>query len=698
MTSKIFTGGAIIPYGPLLPLPTTTPDGSLFYKTVDSVEGSAGLYFFGLLPDTNAGFGEQPGLGWVRSISTQIGADTLGGLPASAYQQVNAELSALINQGTTGFYVKTGVGTSASRTLVAGSSRLSITNPSGVGGNPILDVSEANLSLANIGGTLPVSKGGTGATSAAAGAIVYSTASTYGLSGVGAVGQVLLSGGTGAPTWASQSTLTVGSATSATTATNATNATKLATARTISITGDGTWSTTFDGSVNVSSAFTLAQVATAGTFGSASLIPVITVDNKGRVTGVSTSSVTASTANSLSTARNISATGDASWSVSFNGSQNASSDLILTTVNANAGTFGSSTLIPQFTVDAKGRVTSVTQVPITTAAIADTANQLTNTRTISATGDAAWSVSFNGSANVSGTLTLTSVNSNVGSFGSASAIPVITVDAKGRITAVSTQTSIAANTANTATTATNATNATNVAITTSTASSAFKIPFANTTESTTGNYGLLQDSTATFTYNPSTNTLTVGTVSGALDGSAAQTSQSVTFNNTGTGAASGTTFNGSTARTISYNTIGAPSTSGTNATGTWNIDISGSAVSAANKAAKTSNTDIANTAFVDSLRSLLSSNSTTTLNITDRGCLKIITAATTLPANIFSTNDVISIYNNTDSSLSLVAGSGLTVRLAGTTTTGNRTILPRGICTVVYISATEAVCSGAGLI
>ena len=446
-------------------------------------------------------------------------------------------------------------------------------------GNPILDVVESNLTLSGIGGTLPVNKGGTGATSTAAGAIVYSTASTYGLSGVGAVGQVLLSGGTGAPTWASQSTLTVGSATSATTATNATNATKLATTRTISITGDGTWSTTFDGSVNVSSAFTLAQVATAGTFGSASLIPVITVDNKGRVTGVSTSSVTASTANSLSTARNISATGDASWSVSFNGSQNASSDLILTTVNANAGTFGSSTLIPQFTVDAKGRVTSVTQVPITTAAIADTANQLTNTRTISATGDAAWSVSFNGSANVSGTLTLTSVNSNVGSFGSASAIPVITVDAKGRITAVSTQTSIAANTANTATTATTATNATNVAITTSTASSEFKIPFANTTASTTGNYGLLQDSTAAFTYNPSTNTLTVGTVSGTLDGSAAQTSQSVTFNNAGTGAASGTTFNGSTARTISYNTIGAPSTTGTNATGTWNISVTGNSVS-----------------------------------------------------------------------------------------------------------------------
>lgn len=53
-----------------------------------------------------------------------------------------------------------------------------------------------------------------------------------------------------------------------------------------------------------------------------------------------------------------------------------------------------------------------------------------------------------------------------------------------------------------------------VNVTTSTAASAFKVPFANTTASTTGYYQLLQDSTATFTYNPSSDTLTVGTVAG----------------------------------------------------------------------------------------------------------------------------------------------------------------------------------------
>jgi hypothetical protein len=66
-------------------------------------------------------------------------------------------------------------------------------------------------------------------------------------------------------------------------------------------------------------------------------------------------------------------------------------------------------------------------------------------------------------------------------------------------------------------------------------------------------------------------------IAGGGGGGGGTTTYAVTFNNSGTGAASGTTFNGSVARTISYNTLGAPSITGTNATGTWNIDILGSA-------------------------------------------------------------------------------------------------------------------------
>ncbi len=57
----------------------------------------------------------------------------------------------------------------------------------------------------------------------------------------------------------------------------------------------------------------------------------------------------------------------------------------------------------------------------------------------------------------------------------------------------------------------------------------------------------------------------------------ANTPGSLTFNNGGAGASSGTVFNGSTSDTISYNTIGAPSVTGTNASGTWPISISGTA-------------------------------------------------------------------------------------------------------------------------
>jgi hypothetical protein len=57
---------------------------------------------------------------------------------------------------------------------------------------------------------------------------------------------------------------------------------------------------------------------------------------------------------------------------------------------------------------------------------------------------------------------------------------------------------------------------TTATVTHSSTNSAFKVPFANTTGvSATGNYGLLQDTENTFTYNPSTNTLIAGTFSGS---------------------------------------------------------------------------------------------------------------------------------------------------------------------------------------
>jgi len=59
---------------------------------------------------------------------------------------------------------------------------------------------------------------------------------------------------------------------------------------------------------------------------------------------------------------------------------------------------------------------------------------------------------------------------------------------------------------------------------------------------------------------------------------------SVTFNNGGSGAASGSSFNGGGALTVSYNTVGAPSTTGTNASGTWAINITGNAATISSQA------------------------------------------------------------------------------------------------------------------
>ena len=85
-------------------------------------------------------------------------------------------------------------------------------------------------------------------------------------------------------------------------------------------------------------------------------------------------------------------------------------------------------------------LTSVTSTGFTGALTgnADTATTLATSRTIALTGDATASGSFNGSANYSRALTLATVNTNVGQFGSTTAIPVVTVNAKGLVTAIST--------------------------------------------------------------------------------------------------------------------------------------------------------------------------------------------------------------------------------------------------------------------
>lgn len=120
---------------------------------------------------------------------------------------------------------------------------------------------------------------------------------------------------------------------------------------------------------------------------------------------------------------------------------------------------------------------------------------------------------------------------------------------------------------------------------------AFSAPAFTLTNATSGSQSIASPTGAlgTRTYTVplpatgSTDTFCMASGAGGGDCSAGAIGAALTMNNSGSGAASGTTFDGSTARTISYNTIGASplagSTSlvtvGTIATGTWQGTIIG---------------------------------------------------------------------------------------------------------------------------
>jgi len=240
----------------------------------------------------------------------------------------------------------------------------------------------------------------------------------------------------------------------------------------VSLSGDGTLGALSGSNLPL----TLATVnATTGTFGNTTTIPVVTVNAKGLVTAVTTAAVSGTSV--TGTGLWYSATGSLNAAaVGVNGDatigalSGSSLPLTLATVNGNVGTFGSATLIPSFTVNAKGLITAVTTNTVA-AALGSATGVLTpakggtglttltahgvvigegtsnvagvvlgNTQILvgqTAADPAAETVSGDATLGATGALTLATVNATTGSFGTSSTIPVFSVNGKGLITAAS---------------------------------------------------------------------------------------------------------------------------------------------------------------------------------------------------------------------------------------------------------------------
>lgn len=161
----------------------------------------------------------------------------------------------------------------------------------------------------------------------------------------------------------------------------------------------------------------LAQVVSAGNVLADGQIGLAELGLE-NVSNTADSSKEVLSATKWTTARTLNYSGDAVGSSSVDGSQDVTTILTLSTSGVTAGTYGNATNIPQVTVDAKGRVTAVTDVAVSIPS-----------GSLTFTGD----VTGSGSTGSSTALTLAAI-------GTSGTYTKITTDAKGRVTSGTTLT------------------------------------------------------------------------------------------------------------------------------------------------------------------------------------------------------------------------------------------------------------------
>ena len=289
------------------------------------------------------------------------------------------------------------------------------------------------------------------------------------------------------------------------------------------------------------------------------------------VSGLSTMGLIARTGSGTATTRSVAVSGTG---LSITNGDGVSGNPTITSNATNANV--ASTVVAR---DASGNFSA----GIITAALsgnASTATALLTGRTISITGDATGtSANFDGTANATIALGLASVNTDVGTFGSSSAVPILTVNAKGLVTAASSASLVT----------TNVTEGTNLYFTTGRAQGAISVTgtglsyasgviTSNATSANTASAVVARDGSGNFV---------AGTITAALSGNATTATTATNIAGGAAGSIPYQTASGATSllatasgvlvggSTPSYSTT--PTLTGTNFTGIPAAAVTGTA-------------------------------------------------------------------------------------------------------------------------